>query len=124
MVRGLRKNEVQTILAYELDLGSKFMRLGSVLEASRRHIEASSRRLKHRVGRLKAAKRCRSTPFQVFVARGVVQKRHETLPPPSPPPPGGRFFFPDAIRKTLLRLGTRCSIGREGIILYETKRTR
>ena len=108
---------MQTILAYELDLGSKFMRLGGVLEASRRCLEACSRRLKHRVGRLKAARRCRSKPFQVFVARVVVQKDHETRPP------GGRLFFPDPIRKTKLRRGTGHSIGKEGIILYETKRT-
>ena len=97
------------------------MRLGGVPEASRRDLEASSRGLKHRIGRLKTARRCRSKPFQVFVARVVVQKGHET-PPPSPPLPGGRVFFPDAIRKTY-NSGTTRSIGREGMILYETKRT-
>ena len=111
---------METILAYALDLGSNFMRLGGVLEASRRDLEASSRRLKHTLGRLKAARRCQSKHFQVFVARVVVQKGHE-LPPL--PLPLGVVFFLDPIRKTKLRPGTRRSIGREGIILYETKRT-
>ena len=47
---------METILAYALDLGSKFRRLGGVLEASQRNLEASSRRLKHTLGRLKAAR--------------------------------------------------------------------
>ena len=69
---GLRNNEVETILAYALDLGSKFVRLGEVLEASQRDLEASSRHLKHTLGRLKVARRCRSKHFRVFVARVVV----------------------------------------------------
>ena len=109
---------METILAYALDAGSKFMRLGGVLEASRRNLEASSRRLKHTLGRLKAARRYQSKHFQIFVARMVVQKGHEI-----PLHPGGRFFFLDLVRKTKPRRGTGHSIGKEGIILYETKRT-
>ena len=104
---------METILAYALDLGSTFMRLGEVLEASRSDLEASSRRPKHTLGRLKAARRCQSKHFQVFVARMVVQKGHE-IPP---------YSFPDPVRKTKPRHGTGHSIGKEGIILYATKRT-
>ena len=56
---------METILAYALDLGSKFVRLGEVLEASQRDLEASSRRLKHTLGRLKAARRCRRKNLSV-----------------------------------------------------------
>ena len=69
---GLRNNEVETILAYALDLGSKFVRLGEVLEASQTDLEASSRRLKHTLGRLTVATRCRSKHVRVFVAGVVV----------------------------------------------------
>ena len=56
------------------------MRLGGVLEASRRNLEASSRRLKHTLGRLKAARRCRPKNLSVSVSGLMVLW-------------GGQFFF-------------------------------
>ena len=63
---------METIRAYALDVASKFLRLGEVLEASQGDLEASWRRLKHTLGRLKVARRCRSKHVRVSVARVVV----------------------------------------------------
>ena len=43
-----------------IGFGVNSMRLGGVLEMSRKDLEAASRRLKHTLGRLKAASRYRS----------------------------------------------------------------
>ena len=48
-----------------IGFGIKIMRLGGVLEASWRHLEASSGRLKNTLGRLKAARRCRRKNLSV-----------------------------------------------------------
>ena len=58
---------METILAYAVDSGSKLMHLGGVLEASRRNLETSSRRLKHTLGRLNASRRCRPQNLSVSV---------------------------------------------------------
>ena len=112
---------METILAYALDLGSKFMRLGGVLEASRRNLEASSRRLKHTLGRLNVASRCQAQHLSVSVTGlGVSLGSYTT--------PLGADFFSGPTRKIRLRSHTgrhaRVSTGMEGIVLSRTKRMR
>ena len=67
------------------------MRLGGVLEASWRHPEASSRRLKNTLGRQGDAGE-RILAFLVRI-EGLLGGHEPPLPPPPPPPPGVDFFF-------------------------------